>query len=88
MFAVVGFTLLGLTAYRAGDLPRTAVGIVLAGPAIAAAILAATELLGGDAGEYMILSVLPVIVGWVWINASLAREPISPPPRETVVSST
>jgi len=74
-FVALGFALLAVPAYRAGDLPRIAVGLVLAGPVIAVLIVALTELLDGDASEYLMLAVPPVIVGWVWMNVSLAREP-------------
>ena len=76
-FLALGFTLLAVAAWRAGDLSRPAVALLLAGPVLAAAIVVATEVFdaaSGDATEYLAFAVLPTVIGWIWMNVSLARE--------------
>ena len=76
-FLALGFTLLAVAAWRAGDLSRPAVVLLIAGPALAAAIVVATEIFdagSGDASEYMVFAVVPTVIGWIWMNVSLARE--------------
>jgi hypothetical protein len=80
LFAAIGLLALSVIVLvvemlRANVLPVAPLVLLAAGPIAMTAILAGAELLGGDAGEIVVYSMLPTVVGFVWLGWHLWSEP-------------
>jgi hypothetical protein len=68
-------SLLGVGMLRARVLPAPAVALATVSPLLALAVTGGATLVGIDAGEFSMILLLPVGVGFTWLGWAMAHEP-------------